>query len=131
MAKEAISPLHVGPPVGQYSHGIKVRGSALLFIAGQVALDEHGQLVGHDDIERQTRQVLSNVRKIVEAAGGMMGDIVQVTIYHTNLDRHHETARRVRNEYFTPPYPAGTLVEVARLADPAYLIEMDAIAALE
>lgn len=72
MPKEVINPSTVAKPVGHYSQGVKARGSTLLFIAGQVALDENGNLVGKGDIEAQTRQIMRNIQRILEAAGGTM-----------------------------------------------------------
>lgn len=115
-------------PAGHSSHGI-ITGGRLLFVAGQVALDENGLLVGMGDAEAQPRQVLTNLSRVVEAAGASMGDVARTTVYLTRLgDR--EAVARVRLEFFPSPPPANTLLVVASLAQPEFLVEIDAIVAL-
>ena len=68
-----------------YSNSIRTKSGPLLFISGQVGLDEKGELVGKGDIQAQAKQVLENLKNIVEANGGSMKDIVQVTVYVTDI----------------------------------------------
>jgi reactive intermediate/imine deaminase len=117
-------------PQGLYSQAILAEGCRLLFISGQVPVDDQGQLVGHGDIEAQTRQVFRNLRLILESAGGTLADIVKWTIYDTDVVRHQAALRKVREEIFGGSYPASTKIEVQRLAEPGWLIEIDAIAVL-
>ena len=124
-----IEPEGVAPPAGHYSHGIVASGR-MLFVAGQVALDEHGNLVGKDDPAAQTRQVLTNMQRVIESAGGRMGDVARSTVYLTNLD-HRNAVASVRKEFFPHPPPVNTLLVVSSLADPAFLVEIDAIVPLE
>lgn len=118
----------VAPPAGHYSHGIITRGR-LLFVAGQVALDESGELVGGDDAAAQARQVLVNLQRVIEAAGGRMADVARTTLYLTRLEDRGPVAE-VRREFFPSPPPANTLLVVSSLASPDYLVEIDAIVAL-
>ena len=118
----------VAPPASHYSHGIIAAGR-ILFVAGQVALDEDGQLVGAGDAESQARQVLTNLQRVIEAAGGSMADVARTTVYLTRLDDRVPVGR-VRSEFFPPPPPANTLLVVASLAQPEFLVEIDAIVPL-
>jgi enamine deaminase RidA (YjgF/YER057c/UK114 family) len=81
----------------------------------------------HRDIEAQTRQVCENLKAAVEEAGGTMDDICRVDVYVRNV-QHFEQIHKVRREYFRPPAPASTLVEVCKMTSPDYLIEINAIA---
>ncbi len=129
--KQIMNPDHVCKPVGQYSQCVKASGSQLVFIAGQVAVNEHGQLVGKGDIEAQTYQVMKNIEALVRAAGGTMDDIVQTVTYDTDIEKHVEGMRKVRDEFFSPNFPAGAKVEVKRLVHPDYLLEISAIAVID
>jgi enamine deaminase RidA (YjgF/YER057c/UK114 family) len=101
----------------------------LLFVAGQVAHDEEGNLVGEGDAAAQARQVLTNLRAVVEEAGGRMEDVARTTLYLTSLEDRGPVGE-VRKEFFPAPAPANTLLVVASLAAPEYLVEIDAIVAL-
>ena len=129
--KQILNPDHVCKPVGQYSQCVKASGSQLVFIAGQVAVNEHGELVGKGDIEAQARQVLTNIQALVRAAGGSMQDIVETVTYDTDIKSHVDGLRKVRAEFFSSGFPAGAKVEVKGLVDPDYLLEMSAIAVIE
>ena len=85
--------------------------------------------MGVGDITAQTRQILDNIKKILEAAGGQMSDIAKVTLFVTDMSMLDEI-HRVRSEYFTPPYPASSLVQVVSLVRPDYLIEIEAVAVI-
>ena len=116
-------------PFGIFSSAAWQPEGKVLHIAGQVAQDAAGTLVGKDDIRTQTRQVLENIRTVLAAAGGTLDDVARVTVYVTDMSglaQIHE----VRGQYFRRPYPASTLVEVKRLVKPEYLIEIDAVAVM-
>ncbi|MGH8928231.1 MAG: RidA family protein [Acidimicrobiia bacterium] len=119
----------IAPPAGHYSHGIIASGR-MLFVAGQVALDGDGTLVGRDDAAAQARQVLTNLNQIIEAAGATMGDVVRTTVYLTRLEDRGPVAK-VREEFFPAPPPANTLLVVSSLASPEFLVEIDAIAVVD
>jgi 2-iminobutanoate/2-iminopropanoate deaminase len=118
----------VAPPAGHYSHGVITSGR-LLFVAGQTALDENGELVGGDVAAAQARQVLVNLQRVVEAAGASMGEVARTTVYLTRLEDRGPVAE-VRAEFFPSPPPANTLLVVASLARPEFLVEIDAIVPL-
>lgn len=126
--REAVDVTGVAAPAGHYSHGIVTSGR-LLFVAGQVALDEEGNLVGGEDAAAQARQVLTNLSRIVEEAGGQMKNVARTTLYLTRLEDRGPVGE-VRMEFFPSPAPANTLLVVSSLAAPEYLVEIDAIVAL-
>ena len=124
------NPDSVAPPMKpHYSNSIRAEAGPLLFIAGQVALDAGGKLVGPGDIRAQATQVLENIRAIVEANGGTMADIAKVTVFVRDIAAFN-TISDIRARYFPKDGPASAIVEVSALAWPEFLIEIEAIAAL-
>lgn len=128
MSKEIIQPTSVHATAGiGYSHVARVGNT--LYIAGQIALDPSGHLVGKGDIESQAQQVYANLAAILQELGGDIGDIVKMTTFLT--DRCHLAGfRRARNRVFSEPFPPNTLLFINGLAHPDYLIEIEAIAVL-
>jgi len=100
----------------------------LLFLSGQAAIDEQGQIVGIDDFDAQLKQVFVNIDRVIRAAGSSRDQIVKVTIYLTDMTNFPKIIE-ARKTYFTPPYPADTTVGVKALALPELMIEIDVIAA--
>ncbi|NKB49487.1 MAG: RidA family protein [Alphaproteobacteria bacterium] len=131
MTKQQITSDRMGKPSGHFSHAtaIEARGK-LVFISGMTAHQPDGTVAGIGDVEAQTRQVCENVKAAVEAAGGTMDDICRVDVFVRNME-HFDTIHKVRREYFSPPLPASTMVEVTKMTHPDYLIEISAIAVLE
>lgn len=127
--KEMIRPeTGIHPIPWPYSHGIKVGN--MLFIAGQVALDEQLRLVGPGDAEEQARQTWKNIQKVVEVAGGEITDVVRVCTYLSDLS-HVEAVHKVRREFFPDGnYPVATMVQVAALGLPGLLLETEAFAVI-
>ncbi|MAJ93371.1 MAG: RidA family protein [Rhodospirillaceae bacterium] len=124
------NPASVASPMKpHYSNSIRTDSGPLLFIAGQVALDADGKLVGEGDIRAQTTQVLENIRAIVAANGGTMADIAQVTVYVCDIEAF-DSVSDIRESYFPSEGPASAIVEVSALAWPEFLIEIAAVAAL-
>lgn len=126
MPKEPVAVTGVHKAVG-YSHAAKA--GQLVFVAGQVAQDPDGNLVGRGDIEAQAVQVFENLRQVLASAGAGLRDVVKMTTYTTNLG-YRQAIRDVRARYYTDDFPPNTFVVVASLASPDYLLEIDAIAAL-
>jgi enamine deaminase RidA (YjgF/YER057c/UK114 family) len=126
MAREVITPEGMHKPTG-YSHAIKKSGTPV-FIAGQVALDAGGQIVGAGDVEAQTEQVFKNLRGVVEACGGTIADIVKITVFTTDI-AHRAAIGAARNQVFGDgPYPASTFLVISSLAQPQFLVEIEAVA---
>ena len=132
-SKEFSSPKTLLPPAG-YSHIAKVNNGTIVYIAGQVSSDASGKLVGEGDFEAQVEQVFRNLKIAVEAAGGTMADIVKLNIYLVaEVDQANvPKLRAIRDRYVNVESPpASTLVVVSRLARPGWLIEIEAVAAID
>jgi len=111
-----------------YSPAMLVEGQKLLFIAGQIARDPSGNLVGKGDMKAQMRQVYRNIAAALEAAGATWENVVRTTTYVTSLDEYFK-AIDVRWEFMRGDPPTSTTVQVARLAQDA-MIEIEAFAVL-
>jgi 2-iminobutanoate/2-iminopropanoate deaminase len=107
------------------SQGFRV--GDLLLISGQAAIDEHGQLVGVGDFDAQAEQTFRNLRRVLEAGGSSLDRVVKVTIFLTDMANFPKIVE-LRGTWFTPPYPADTIVQVVALALPELEIEIEAIA---
>ena len=127
MAHEILKLKSVHSTVG-YSHA--ARAGNTLYIAGQVAQDVGGNLVGKGDFEAQARQVFANLKSIMEEAGGSLQNIVKMTTLLTHYN-YIGAYRNARNEYFSDPFPPNTLMIIESLALPDYMIEVEAIAVLD
>jgi enamine deaminase RidA (YjgF/YER057c/UK114 family) len=88
-----------------------------------------GSIAGIGDIEVQTRQVCENIKAAVESAGGKLADVCRVDVFVRNIEQF-DAIHKVRREYFKPPLPASTMVEVSKMVSPDYLIEINAIAVI-
>ena len=133
MSKEIFSPATLPPPTG-YSHVAKVNRGTLVYIAGQVSSDASGKLVGEGNFEAQVEQVFTNVKLALEAAGAGMADIVKLNTYLVAEVSQDDLPkmRAVRDRYLNKDKPpASTLVVVSRLARPGWLIEIEAVAAID
>ncbi len=100
----------------------------LVFIGGAVAANARGDIVGKGDIRAQTRQALDNVKALVEAAGGTLADVTQVTVYLTDL-ANYGPMNEVYAAYFPVDPPTRATVRVD-LANPDFLIEITALAVI-
>ena len=124
MAKEYINPSAlVPPPGGIFTHVVKVGDT--VYITGQVGRDAQGTVVP-GDAGAQYRQVMSNIRAAIEAAGGTLQDIVKTTTYVVGTE-NIPAVRAVREELRLANPATSTMVVVAALAAPAYLVEVEAI----
>jgi len=131
MPKTEIASPKLRKPSGVFSHATVVEATGrLLFVSGMTARRPDGSIAGIGDITAQTRQVCENVKAAVEAAGGTLDDVCRVDVYVRNME-HFEAIHKVRAEYFKPPLPASTMVEVTKMTSPDYLIEISAIAVIQ
>lgn len=124
------SPDAMSRPVG-YSHVAEVSSGKLVYIAGQVALDAAGQLVGEDDFEKQVRQVFVNLEHALNAAGASFADVIKMNYFCVDKVESSAIAlvREVRDQYLnTAAPPVSTFVFVSRLVRPEWLIEVEAVA---
>ncbi len=110
-----------------YSHVVAVEGRRLIFIAGQLARDRHGNAVGKGDMRAQIRQVGENIKAALEAAGATLADVVKTATFVTDIEEYLKHVD-VRMEYFGAALPTSTTVEVRRLAHPDFLVEIEAMA---
>ena len=122
---DAFDPVGVNKPFGVFSTAAWQPEGRVLHIAGLVAQDAAGNPVAPGDTAGQTRQVLDNIVTVLDSVGGTLDDVVSMVVYVTHLAdlmKIHE----VRRAYFHEPYPASTLVQVAALVKPQYMIEITA-----
>lgn len=114
-----------------YSQVAVVTNGTIVFVAGQVALDKSGNIVGKDDFRAQVQQVFENLKAAVEAAGGSFGDVIKLNSYFLELS-HLPEFREVRDKYINLKNPpASTAVQVPRLFRPEFLVEIEAVAVLK
>lgn len=133
MEKAIINPPELVRPRG-FSHGILTTGGRMLFLAGQTASDASGQIVAPGDVVAQYEQVLSNLKTVVEAAGGKMSDIVKVTIFVCDRNdylAHLKQLGSVHQSFFGTYYPATALFEISRFYQDEALLEIEGIAVLD
>jgi enamine deaminase RidA (YjgF/YER057c/UK114 family) len=127
-----VNPPELGTPPG-YSQVVEVRAERMIFIAGQTALDQKGDLVGRGDFAAQAAQVFRNLSAALQSVGCTASNLVKLTVFLRNMD-DLSTYREARNRFFattTPPAaPAVTLIEVSKLYGPDLMIEIEAIAAV-
>ncbi|MSQ41025.1 MAG: RidA family protein [Dehalococcoidia bacterium] len=124
MQREIITPPNVHKATG-YSHAVRV--GSTVYVAGQVALDIEGRLVGPGDFAAQAEQAYRNLQAVLAAAGSSLGHIVKLTTYLTraqDIPRYREARAR----FLASDPPASTLVVIAALALPELLVEIEAIA---
>ncbi|MEU9391808.1 RidA family protein [Streptomyces sp. NPDC048324] len=116
-------------PAAQYSHVVMGTGR-LVAVAGQIAVDEDGKLVGAGDPEAQARQVFENLRRCLAAAGASFDDVVKLTYFVTDM-AHMPAIRAARAEHIPDDrLPAASAVQVAALVRPEFLLEIEALAVL-
>jgi len=128
------SPDVLGKPLGQYSQITRVKASEFVYIAGQLATDREGKIVGADDFDAQCGQVFANVETALASVGGGWGNVVEFTTYlvHSQDIPKFMTYRKREFPKFFPDgaYPPNTLLMVDRLVQEPFLVEVKAIAAL-
>jgi 2-iminobutanoate/2-iminopropanoate deaminase len=125
--KQVLQPKSLPDSHPRYSQGILADGGKLVFIAGQTAVDEKGDIVGKGDIEAQAHQVFKNIAAVLTEAQGSFDDLVMTTTYLTDI-KYREGYNKVRREYYKKIPPTSTLVIVKGLARRDYMIEISGIA---
>ncbi|MDZ4357129.1 MAG: RidA family protein [Variovorax sp.] len=99
----------------------------LVFVSGQAAIGDDGEIVGKGDFDRQAEQAFKNLDRVLRAAGTTLGSVVKVTIFLTSMANFPKIVE-LRRKWFSAPYPADTIVEVSGLYSPDAMIEIEAIA---
>ena len=123
------NPPTLSKPTG-YMHVVEVTGPGkTIYIAGQIALDKDGNVVGAGNMKAQAEQVFKNLQAALESAGAKFSDVVKMNTYVTDMEQA-PAVREVRARYFGDTVPASTLVQVVRLARPEFLLEIEVIAAV-
>jgi 2-iminobutanoate/2-iminopropanoate deaminase len=125
------NPEGVAAPVGPYSHvaRVDIGDGSLLFLSGQVAVDDAGEVVGAGDMTAQAERTFEIIEGLLAAHGASFGDVVHIRTFLTDMDRRTEYGA-VRARYFPGTPPASTTVEVSRLFRPGLLIEIEITAAV-
>ena len=108
-------------------------GKKMVFVSGQTAWDERKNIVGRDSVLEQARQAFRNLEKAMESAGGTLKDVVALRIYVVDYQAESGTAvgTVLREVFSSENPPASTWIGVAALADPEFLIEIEATAVLD
>jgi enamine deaminase RidA (YjgF/YER057c/UK114 family) len=134
MSKEYINPDSLFPSLPhRFSQVVIATGTKMVFVSGQTAWDERKNIVGRDSVLEQARQAFGNVGKAMEAAGGRLKDIVALRIYVVDYQAESGTAVGIAlTEFFSLQNPpTSTWIGVSALADPEFLIEIEATAVLD
>ena len=129
MPREIIQPEGVWDPRPKFAQVVRIGNQ--VYIAGQTAVDEKGNVVGKGDVEAQTRQIFRNLQKCLSAAGSGFDQVIKLNVYATDLDTQLPTLTKIRREYFAKEPVASTTVQVPRLVHPDWLLEIEAVAVLE
>ena len=116
-------------PVANYKMATRMEGGRLLYIAGQVAWDASGNIVGKGDVRAQARQVFENLRGVLQAAGGDLSSLMKITTYITRIENFPAVAE-ARSAVFQGELPASTLIVVTSLFHPDFLIEVEGVASV-
>ena len=125
--KQIIQTNNAPQAIGPYSQAVMANGT--LYVSGQIPVVPATGAILSDTVEEQTRQVLENVKAVVEAAGLTLNDVVKTSVFIKNMD-DFAVINGIYSEYFKENCPARACVEVARLPKDV-LIEMEAIAVLQ
>ncbi|WP_020402357.1 RidA family protein [Gracilimonas tropica] len=111
-----------------YSRAVKVGG--LIVVSGTTGIDKNGEVVGKDDIYRQTKQCILNIEEALKKAGASLENVVRTRTFVTDIDQW-EAFGKAHQEFFGKVKPAATLVEVSKLIHPDLLVEIEVDAVLE
>ena len=121
-----LNPPTLSVPTG-YTHVVEVLRGRTIYIAGQVALDKSGNVVGKGDFAAQATQVFENLKAALAAAGATLDNLVKVTTFVTDMSQL-AALRTIRGKYYGKNTPASTLVQIQKLAHEDLMVEIEAIA---
>src|SRR5262249_30935927 len=126
MKKRTVNPPQMQPVSDLYHISQAIRVGDTIWVSGQVGVD--AAMTPAKGVEAQARVAFQNLKAVLEAAGASMADLVEMTVFHTDLGNEVETFLRVKDEFIAAPYPAVTGIGVAHLALPELVLEIRAIA---
>lgn len=126
-----LNPKECGPAQGLYSHAARVKSGDLYYVAGQLAVDKAGNIVGRGDFEAQFKQVFDNMRTVLAGLGVSFNEVAKFTTYFVH-SQDIETFMRLRNELFPkifngPDFPPNTICVIDRLVKEDFLFEVEAV----
>lgn len=124
MSRTAVQTEAAPSAIGPYSQAIVANG--MVFTAGQIALNPAGQMVGDGDVASETRQALSNLQAVLEAAGAGLDTVIKTTVFLADME-DFGAMNAVYSQFFEAPYPARSAVEAARLPKDVR-VEIEAVA---
>ena len=124
MSRTAVQTEDAPSAIGPYSQAIVANG--MVFTAGQIALNPTGQMVGDGDVANETRQALSNLQAVLEAAGAGLDTVIKTTVFLADME-DFGAMNTVYAQFFKAPYPARSAVEAARLPK-GVRVEIEAVA---
>ena len=129
---EMVKTSGLSAPLGMYSHVSRVRAGSVIFVAGQVATNPQGEIVGKGDFAAQLRQVFRNLSAALISAGATFADVAKFTTYirhESDIPKFMATRKELFAEiYPNGDYPPNTLLVISRLVEPDLLVEIEAIA---
>ena len=120
------NPAGLYPPNG-YTHVVEATGGRTVYISGQVPMDAKGNVVGAEDFRAQATQVFENLKAALAAASAGFADVVKSNYYVLDMT-NIGALREVRAKYLSGAPPASTLVEVKKLANDAFMVEIEVVA---
>lgn len=116
------------PPVNGYTQVVEVRNGRTIYVSGQVAVNQKGEVVGLGDLAAQTRQIFENIKVALAATNADFDDVVKLTFFVTDISQM-QVVRDIRDMYVnTKNPPASSAVEVRKLVHDQFLLEIEAIA---
>ncbi len=133
MDRQYVNPKALGAPPRFYSHAVSIEGPAkLVYVSGQVSMDQDGKVVGIGDMRAQSEQVFKNLTQVLRAAGAGWDDVIKMNSYMVGLNAGNVAAyREGRSSHLKAKRPpASTLVGVTSLVQPDLLLEVEVVAAI-
>ena len=137
IAKHVLRPAGVWDPSSAgfdhpqpFSQGIVCDAGRMVFVAGQVALDTDGAVIGVGDPAAQTEAALENLQRVLNEGGAMLEDVVRLTVFLTDM-AYLPAVQEVRARYFPVDPPASSTIEISALVVPELMVEIDSIAVVD
>ena len=128
MSKFIIQTNDAPQAIGTYSQAVRVMGGETVYLSGQIGLDPVSMAMV-SGIDAQIEQVIANLKAVIAASGGNLGDVVKLNVYLTDLG-NFSRVNEIMGQHFSQPYPARAAIGVAALPRDA-LVEMDAVVVLD